>query len=640
VTAQAPRPFTADDLVRPVDRRRELRRTPRIALDALRIVWQACPRQVVTTGLLQLFAGAGIAVQLLVAKTILQELVEVSRGAPATDLYGPFALFTAVTVAVAAAGAVAMQQQRLLTELVSRHAFDRIVSVGSSVEYARFESPAFYDELQRALASGEFRISDMVTGLNQLMAALVTTVGIAVLLFTLEPLLLGLVVLAAIPALIAALHNSRQSYAFEYAMTAEGRERAYVLNLVTSRNAAKEVRLFGLGGHLRGRYRELTDERLRQLRAFLVKRLRVSLLGAFASALGMTVALGALVLLLAHDRIDVSTALTAGLAMQQLGVRLTAITGGVSKLVESGLFIEDYHRFLALPEASGADQEEPPAAAPRDANGRSRTRASLPSIVVEELTFSYPNAAAPAVDNVSLEVRPGEIVALVGENGSGKTTLVKLICQLYRPQKGRILWNGVDAATLPPGAIAADTTVLFQDYLQYHLSALDNIVFGRIEQADDLDAALAAARQAGADGFLSRLPQSYDTRLGLQFEGGHELSLGQWQRLALARAFFRGGGALILDEPTASLDPRAERDLFAEMHRLSRQRSVLLISHRFSSVRSADRIYVLEQGRVTEQGSHDELVARGGHYAELFEMQAAQLAGEALLAAGAEAGER
>jgi ATP-binding cassette subfamily B protein len=200
---------------------------------------------------------------------------------------------------------------------------------------------------------------------------------------------------------------------------------------------------------------------------------------------------------------------------------------------------------------------------------------------------------------------------------------VKLITQLYRPGAGRVLWNGQDAAGLSPAETSEEITVLFQDYLQFHLSALDNIAFGRVERERRLEDAVEAARRAGAADYIERLPNGYGTRLGLQFHGGHELSVGQWQRLALARAFYRGGGLLILDEPTASLDPRAERDLFVQMRELSRGRSVLLISHRFSSVRSADRIYVLDGGRVAESGSHAELMARRGQYAELFNLQAA-----------------
>ena len=240
---------------------------------------------------------------------------------------------------------------------------------------------------------------------------------------------------------------------------------------------------------------------------------------------------------------------------------------------------------------------------------------------MEQVSFAYPGTRRAVLEDVSLEVGPGEVVALVGENGSGKTTLVKLICGLYQPTGGRILWNGEDAAAVDPAAVLADTTLLFQDYIQYHLSVHDNIVLGRPEAPVGEDAIAAAAVRAGAAGFIDALPSGYETRLGREFYGGHELSVGQWQRLALARAFYRGGSFLVLDEPTASLDPRAEAALFAQMRELARGRSVLLVSHRFSSVRSADRIYLLEQGRVTEGGDHETLVAAGGRYAELYALQ-------------------
>lgn len=604
-------PVTVFDFA-PVNRRGQLRRTPSLTIQALRMVWQASPRHFLAATALQIAAAAGVALQLLVARRILQELVAISDGAPVSGLYGPFAALVGVIAAVGVVSALATHQQRLLVELVGRAAFDRIVGVAAAVDYGSFETPAFYDQLQRARESGQYRLIDMVNALTSLTTALLTTAGIAAVLAFLEPLLLLFVLLAAVPGLLAAIHNSRKSYAFEYAMTPESRERAYLLDLVTERASAKEVRVFGLGRFLRRRYDELTEERLRHLRAFLRQRLGVTLVGTLAGAAGIGVAFGALVYLLDSGRIDVATALTAGLAMQQLSSRLGGITGSISRLIEAGMFIDDYRRFVELAPVAVGRQPSPPASPTKPA-----------SVAVEDVSFTYPGADAPALRDVSMTIAPGEVVALVGENGSGKTTLVKLICQLHRPARGRILWNGLDTATLAPEAVVAETTVLFQDFIQYHLSALDNIAFGRVEREPSLENVEEAARAVGAHEFLAALPRGYATRLGRQFYGGHELSLGQWQRLALARAWFRGGGLLILDEPTASLDPRAEHDLFAQIRRLAHGRTVLLISHRFSSVRFADRIYVLAHGRTTESGSHAELMARGGHYATLFSLQAA-----------------
>jgi ATP-binding cassette subfamily B protein len=234
-----------------------------------------------------------------------------------------------------------------------------------------------------------------------------------------------------------------------------------------------------------------------------------------------------------------------------------------------------------------------------------------------------PSADRPALQNVSLEIGAGEIVALVGANGSGKTTLAKLLCRLYQPQAGRILWDRVDTAGVDPDQLRRQVAVIFQDFQHYALPARDNIGLGRHQRLDDLDAIYAAARHAGADAFLTSLPAGYDTILGPEFSGGNDLSIGQWQRIALARAFFRDAPFIILDEPTAALDARAEHDLFQAIRILCQGRSVLLISHRFSSVRTADRIYVLQHGRILEHGSHDQLMATGGLYTDLFTLQAA-----------------
>src|SRR5205085_2031617 len=283
-----------------------------------------------------------------------------------------------------------------------------------------------------------------------------------------------------------------------------------------------------------------------------------------------------------------------------------------SQLYEASLFLEDFTDFVeAVPAPVPSDESPPPEDPPR-----------FERLVADGVSFTYPSRTEPSLRDISITVDAGEVVALVGENGSGKTTLAKLLAGLYVPENGTITWDGVDITAFGGDQLRRSIAVIFQDFVQYRLTAGENVTTGRHERYDDAEAMEAAARAAGAHDFLAALPRGYRTRLGPQFMGGSDLSVGQWQRVALARAFFRDAPFVILDEPTASLDPRAELELFGNIRSIFAGRSVLVISHRFANVRSADRIYVLGGGRVVEQGSHDQLMAEGGLYAELFTMQA------------------
>ena len=613
------RPATVYDIFPATNRRKQLRRIPALTRAAIGLVWRSAPRNLVVTAGLQLVSGAVLGAQLLVLRDILTELTALNESGGSVSAVAPeFALFLGFLLVTGAIAALTAQQQRLLTELVGRKAFDEIIAVSSAVELDSFETPGFYDKLQRARTSGLSRPIEIVQSLVALTTALTTSVGIGFALFVIEPLLVALVLVAGIPLMLATLYNSGQAYRFEYGMTPNARERAYLMELLTGRESAKEVRAFGSRDFLRGRYDFLTEERLASLRIFLRQRLVVAMMGTLGTAVGTALALVSLAVLLVEGNISVAEAVTAGAAMPLLATRITSITGSLGRLVEAGMFLDDYANFVELAPEAVARPATPPVVAPRPP-------VSLPAgrLEVENVSFVYPNTDKVVLDDVSLHIDPGEVVALVGANGSGKTTLVKLICQLYSAQKGRVLWNGVEAGTLDPEAVREDMTVIFQDFVQYHLSARENISLGRVEREPDPTSIAAAAEQAGAHEFLPKLPDGYDTRLGRQFYGGHELSIGQWQRIALARAFFRGGSFLVLDEPTASLDPKAEHELFEQMRRLSAGKSVLLVSHRFSSVRTADRIYVMDRGRIVEAGSHEELLELSGRYAELFELQAA-----------------
>ncbi|HET9184598.1 MAG TPA: ABC transporter ATP-binding protein [Solirubrobacterales bacterium] len=630
-SASAVQPVRLGDFQSKEERQRGWRQVPRLTIDAMRVAWDASRRQLILTLLLQAGAGIAMTLQLLAAQHVLEKLLVIALPETSgSDIILPFAALIVAMVVMGGLTALADQSQRLLGELVAQHAFRQIIGVSTRVELAAFENHEFHDQLERARGSAISRSIMLISSVSSLTLNLLTSGGIAIALLILEPLLLPLVLVSGVPMLLATILNGRRAYQFEWAMTPENRERAYLMELLTKREAAKELRVFDATSFLRERYDRLTGERLRRMRGYLRERVGVALIGSVSSTVGMGVALAALAYFIATGRIPVATALTAGAAMQQLSTRMFGMNNSLGQVVESGMFIDDYNSFLELlPEVEEVAEEPSPAAA----DGR---EPRFNGLEVENVSFRYPDTAATVLDGVSLRIDPGEVVALVGENGSGKTTLVKLICQLYEPLSGRIRWRGEDGLEVDPSAIRADTTVLFQDFLQYHLTVADNIALGRPQRQATPEAIAAAARQAGADRLVERLPDGYDTRLGRQFVDGHELSIGQWQRLSLARAFYRGGGFLVLDEPTASLDPKAEVALFQQMRELWSGRAVLLISHRFSSVRSADRIYVMRDGRIAEAGNHAELMAAAGHYAELFSLQAAAyLDGEEVAPGGA-----
>jgi ATP-binding cassette subfamily B protein len=590
---------------------RSLRHLPRLCREAVRLVWAAGRRELLVVLAVKAVNGIGLAVVLLLGKQVLDGMIAAGRGGGGAGLVLPrLLLLTAVTAVLSFLSAIGREHREILTELASRYAQSQIIDVACAVELEAYETPAFHNRLVRAAGGGQFRPWQVVEGLTGLAGALVGIAGITLALLALQPWLVPLVLAAGVPLLIAVARGGELMFRFHHRTTEAERRRNYLYMLLSGKDAAKELRAFGLEAFLRGRFDRLYDEHLAELRTVARRRLRVSLLGNLVT----TVALGGIVavlLALALDgRIGLADAGTAAGAVFILGERLMNAVFSAGMLYESSLFIEDFTSFVAMaPEVEARRRRDP---AP----------SGFRRLQVEDVGFTYPSATTPALSGVSMEIGAGEIVALVGENGSGKTTLAKLLCRLYLPHGGRVLWDGVDTATVDPDELRRSVAVIFQDFLHYSLPASENIGMGRHQRIGDTEAIRESAVHAGADEFLAGLPAGYETVLGPEFEGGHELSVGQWQRVALARAFFRDAPFIILDEPTAALDARAEHELFESIRTLCRGRSVLLISHRFSSVRSADRIYVLDGGRVAESGSHGELMALGGRYAELFTLQA------------------
>jgi ATP-binding cassette subfamily B protein len=592
---------------------RSPREIPRLVAAALAITWRAGRRELITMAALELLSGIGVAVEVLVGRRVLEAVLTAQHTTTGLAGVWPSAVaLSVITAVLGVAGTVLREQQRLLSELTARSAQDRILDMTCAADLAAFDQPEFHDRAARAQA-GVMRVPTLVFGLQGLGRSLAGAIGAAAGLLAVAPVLVPVALLALIPGWLASGRRGRAFYHFGVVTTPRDRERGYLASLLTGRDAAKEVRAFGLAGFLRARHDRLFDERIAEMRRISATQLRTVAVADLISSATIAAAIAVILWLAVSGHLALSSAAAGAAALVLLGQRLAFAGQSAGMLQESALFLDD---FLAFTE-----QTVPPPQAREAAPSGQDMR--FGPITAERVTFRYPGSERIALHDVSLRVEPGEVVALVGANGSGKTTLAKLLAGLYLPTEGRICWNGTDTRDVDSRELLSYSAIIFQDYIRYMLSAGDNIALGRHERHQDTASIVRAAERAGADQDIGTLPEGYETLLGPAFFNGTDLSQGQWQRIALARTFFRDAPLVILDEPTAALDAKAEHELFARISELLADRSVLLISHRFSTVRSADRIYVLSGGRVVESGTHDELLAADGTYAELFTLQAA-----------------
>jgi ATP-binding cassette subfamily B protein len=502
--------------------------------------------------------------------------------------------------------------QQLLQERMTLTIRHKVMAHASKLHLGFFEDSASYDLLRQADREAPMRPMSMMSSALGLVRMAITFASMIALLITVSPLLAVVALLAPVPAFISQSKYGARSFMLNYIVSPIRRRMDYLSTLVTTDTYAKEVKLFGLGPYMVDRFEQLGRVYYDRQRKLIRKR------NIAGTAWGMlsTIAGSAIYLYIALKAVQGELTLgdlalyTAAAASVQTSVG--GLFSGFAGMYENNLYLDTLYRFLDTePEIKKPAKPQP---LPTPLRGH---------ITFDHVSFAYPGAPEPALDDVSFEIRPGETVAVVGKNGAGKSTLFKLLCRLYDPTAGRILLDGVDIRTLDPDELQTQISAMFQDHVSYQATASENIGLGDLTGLDDRPRIEGAAGKAGIDERIARLPRGYDSPLGRWFDEGVSLSGGEWQKIALARAFIRDVPILVLDEPTSALDAQAEHDLFIRLRQLAEGRTTLYISHRFSTVRQADRILLLEYGKLVEHGTHEELMARDGGYSELFTLQAA-----------------
>jgi ATP-binding cassette subfamily B protein/ATP-binding cassette subfamily C protein len=586
------------------------RQFPGLIGRAVRLGWQASRRDTATTIALNLASGVFTGYALIATTGVLQALFAAGPTPQRVRAALPSLALVAVAVAMRSGlqTSAGWSQSRLQPQ-VDRIVEIRLLDLTTQVELAAFDDAGFHDAMQRARDRGLYSAPQVVSSVLDCLTGAVGIASAATVVGVLNPILLALLVAAELPGGWAAVRSARIGYLTQFALADSHRRKWILSDLMAERRTAAELRSFTLRQFLLERVARLStyarDAEMKAARSQAVTRIVANVAGGIATA-GVYTALG---ILLAIGALPLAVAGTAVLAIRSAQGALATLLFAVNRCYEEGLYFSDYLAFCA----TAAKRISPPGTRPAP-RGFDR-------ITANAVTFTYPGASEPALHEVSIEVRRGEVVALVGENGSGKTTLAKILAGLYHPGSGAVHWDQTAIADVDLEPLREVIAVIAQDHANWPLTVRHNITMGRAADPGMLADAVAAS---GADEVIERLPNGYDTLLDRQFKNGAELSGGQWQRIAAARGFYRSAPLLIMDEPTAALDARAEYALFSSIRKHAEGRSVLIITHRLASVRHADRIYVLRGGRVIEQGAHSDLMALGGQYAELYTLQASQ----------------
>ncbi|MBV8550182.1 MAG: ABC transporter ATP-binding protein [Acidobacteriaceae bacterium] len=581
----------------------------------LRIVWQSGP-YVVALGLLFRVVASLVPVSTAyVSKLIIDVITDIVQhrttfAASATHLWWLAIIEFALAVSGSVAGRLIDYYDSVLADRYTRHVSIAVMRHASQLDLQAYEDPVFYDRLERARVQATDRLG-MIQSIGRLFQQVLTTLSLSAAILFFSPWLLLLLIACLIPAFLGESHFAFLNYAKNFRQTPIKRQLDYLRQLGGSREAAKELKLFGLSNFLTGRFTDLSNQIFDENLELFRRRLWAVSLLSLVSTGGYY---GSYVWVIYQTAIGAFTIGTLSFLTQSIinaSNNISQIFSTLSSIADQALFLTDLLAFFEMRPTVTSRPDAIPAPRPM-----------VRGFEFQNVSFRYPGTERLVLNRLNFHLEPGERIALIGQNGQGKTTIVKLITRLYDPTGGRVLLDGVDLREYDIEDLCREIGVIFQDFMRYEMTARENIAVGRIEFLSDLSRIRSAAEKSLADGVIERLPRGYDQMLGRRFESGVDLSGGEWQKLALARAYLREAQVLILDEPTAALDARAEYQVFERFNELTVGKMALFISHRFSTVRMAERIIVLEDGAIAEEGSHDTLMAHGGRYAEMFELQA------------------
>ncbi|HYN88121.1 MAG TPA: ABC transporter ATP-binding protein [Ardenticatenaceae bacterium] len=593
----------------------------------LKLVWEASPRYTLVALLLNIASGAVQPAHIWISKVLIDRITGALEARTLgidvnwMTLLTPVALIFLVWVLGTISQSIGESVMDMLAQVVESRAEYLVLEKASHLDMAFFETPAFYDQMANARRE-LWRASNLVyLGINTVGLFLSFGATLALLL-RLHPLAVVVLLVTAAPHFLLQARYSSQLFRFWTSRTPAQRMVYYLTELLSSRDAAKEIRLFGLHTPFLERHRRFWGELARDLARIRFSREKLNVVLAILSMLGTVAVWAVAVMQAALARITIGDVALVFQAVEVVRDRLRQLFWTLGSFYEASLFLGNYFSFLDLaPDSvSGALARD----GQTGGTGLTVPKPLRQGIEFRGVSFHYPQADRLVLHDISFVIRPGERVAVVGENGAGKTTLVKLLTRLYDPTAGQILLDGRDLREYDLDDLRRQIGVIFQDFLRYDLSARENIGFGRVEYVEDGERVARAAESGGSRAIVERLPQRFETILGRTFEGGVDLSGGEWQKLALSRAFMREAQIMILDEPTAALDALAEYEVYQRFADLTSGKTTIFISHRFSTVRTAQHVLVFHEGRLIEEGSHDELMASDGQYAKMFNIQASQ----------------